>query len=275
MISNVVVSLDGSSLAERALPRAAALARAGGGRLILLHARWGGLPTSLDLEPVAASLRTDGTSVETHVVPTLRTEETGQAIIDGAREHAGDLLVMSTHGRGGVGRLLFGSVADQVLRQADLPVLLVTARCEPEWPDEGVPRILVALDGSTRAEEVLAPATDLARALGAEVHLLTIVSGAGGQTVDATGRYLESVAERLRASDLTVVVHTGTGQVVPAITRLAEELGAWAIAITTHGHGGLARLVLGSTATELIHRSHAPLLVIRPPEMQQPAARAD
>ena len=94
------------------------------------------------------------------------------AILDAAERQHVDLIVMSTHGRGGLSRMLYGSVADQILRRASVPVLLVPSIVEHAWPTLGPRRILVPLDGSEFAAEALQAAELLTETLGADLTLL-------------------------------------------------------------------------------------------------------
>ena len=82
---------------------------------------------------------------------------------------------MSTHGHGGLGRWLYGSVADEVLRRVPVPVLLVSAVCAQTWAQDQPLRVVAPLDGSDLAEEALGPARDLAATLGNELLLLGVV----------------------------------------------------------------------------------------------------
>ena len=139
MLSSILVPLDGSELAERALPYATALAHRAEGRLLLpravqTHTLPGADPgpawavaterANAALHALAERLKGDGLQVGPHVSE----DDAAHAILDAAgRQHAG-LVVMSTHGRTGLGRWVYGSVADEVLRHAPCPVLLVPAR---------------------------------------------------------------------------------------------------------------------------------------------------
>src|SRR6266540_169598 len=181
----LLVPLDGSELATRALPYAAALARMTRGRVLLVHV---GLVTTLHEgeRHTAIAASSDVRSLLADAAEWLRTQGVeGQAtVVDGdvppnllrvARERGADLIVMSTHGRSGLGRVLYGSVADRVVHEAVLPVLLVPAAAEVAWPDEGRLRILLPLDGSDTAERALGPLGELAGATGAELVLLRVV----------------------------------------------------------------------------------------------------
>jgi nucleotide-binding universal stress UspA family protein len=228
MLKNLIVPLDGSPLAEHALPYAVRLARDHGARVILLHARWPVTPEKdvPDLEQVAGPLRSEGTDIEVRVCHMPSLEECGQAILEAAASLEADLIVMATHGRGGLGRLLYGSVADQVLRQATMPVVFVSPFCERIWPDDRPLRVLVTLDGSDLSEAALDPLHDLVGTLGAELVLLRVgesidfikphgdecdvcrAARARGEEPDIEPvrlkRYVEKVATRLREVGMDV-----------------------------------------------------------------------
>jgi nucleotide-binding universal stress UspA family protein len=288
--STILVPLDGSALADRALPYAIPLVRASHARLSLVraalaHTLPGADPSEAqvtvvqraerELEATAESLRADGLTVETHVYY----DEAARAIVDAAQRQAADLVVMSTHGRGGLGRWVYGSVADRVLRRMAVPVLLVPALAEPPRTTDGPLRILVPLDGSPLAEEVLGQVRALAVTRGAELLLLRVVEPPVPLEVDGEGyvslvqrdadlaeaqRYLESVAGRLRAGGVVATARALVEEAVPTIVATAADYRADLIAMATHGRSGLARVVLGSVAAGVLHRANTPLLLVRP-----------
>jgi nucleotide-binding universal stress UspA family protein len=311
----ILVPLDGSTLAERALPYATAVARAAGARLVLARtaaagavpeeATWvGGAPGGVALGPAGPGAPADREPAPTRreesgpdpvryleevaaglvgeaVEPSLVLGPAGEAILREARERGVDLIVMSTHGRSGLGRWLYGSVADHVLRHAGVPVLLVSAVCAPAWPEGGPGTILVPLDGSELAEAALAPAAVLAGLFRARLLLLRVVEppatagaafGAGYDDTDddpaaalseAEG-YLEGVARSLHEDGPPPEVAAAEGPAAATIARVARERGAGLIAMGTHGRSGLGRLVLGSVATGTLHQAAVPLLLVRP-----------
>jgi nucleotide-binding universal stress UspA family protein len=151
-LNTILVPLDGSALAEAALPKAMELADFSGARILLLraveaHARPGADPTDAQvtvvkdseeyLGRVRAHLRGRGITIETSVWYGPAT----QAILEAARHHGVDEIVMTTHGRSGLGRLLLGSVTEAVLRGTDLPVLVVHAQRSPVHTPTGVPAL--------------------------------------------------------------------------------------------------------------------------------------
>jgi nucleotide-binding universal stress UspA family protein len=304
MYRTVVVALDGSPLAERALPYARALAWASGARLALVRAA--AVPTVADLDAFEEHLAAARAEAEAYlraavrrlgaqaprlagrtaaVAVPVRHGSVAEALRQTAREQEADVLVLATHGRSGLGRWLYGSVADDVLRHADVPVLLVPAAAARLWPPDAGQWVLVPLDGSALAQEVIPAAAELAAVLRADLHLLrvvgppasvvgwgdayaTIFDPAAG-LVEAT-EYLEGVAATLRARGLAVRVSAEVGPEAPTIAAVAEEQRASVIAMATHGRSGLARLVLGSVATGVVQLADVPLLLVRPAAVRQP-----
>jgi nucleotide-binding universal stress UspA family protein len=300
---NILVPLDGSELAERALPYATRLARAVDGRVTLVRASWvypfqyaqdtDELPRDAqrvteELADAAATLRRQGVAVETH----LASGEPHKVIEDAARGRRADLIVMSTHGRGGLGRWVYGSVAAEVLRHAGASVLLVPAACDHEWPTDRRLRVLVPLDGSDLAEEVLTGASALAAATGAELVLVRVVDPGrarptGVQIVSAppsyvvayqhdpeaelthARHYLEDVAERLHGAAPVRSVRAEVGAPSATIAAVARDEGVDLIAMATHGRGGLSGLLMGSTAAATLQRAGVPVLLVRPAAARQ------
>jgi nucleotide-binding universal stress UspA family protein len=183
---------------------------------------------------------------------------------------------------------VYGSVADEILRHAEVPVLLIPPTIDHVWPADRPMTILVPLDGSALAEEALASVGLLAERPGARLHLLRVVEppsytfyGEGyayvplDEAAELQGArdYLNEVAGRLVASGTSVEVEVTIGLPSAVIPRVAQEQQADVIAMATHGRGGLARLVLGSVATGTLQRAHVPLLLTRPTALAEPALR--
>lgn len=291
MLNNILVPFDGSELAERAFPYATALARAGGARLILLHARTaagGAIRTVADLAPAADRLRDSGVTVEPEVYDADR-GAIGRTICQAALGWRAELIVMTTHGRGGLGRWLYGSVADETLRQAAVPVLLVSSDGVHCWPSGRAPRVLVPLDGSALAEAALDSASELAEALGAELLLLQVLEPppqrlqayapevarvrAKAELADSQ-YYLELMAKLIQRAKHRVTTHAVHGSPATTIAEIARTEGCDLIAMATHGRAGLARLVLGSVAAGVLQRTGIPLLLTRPAARQETAIKA-
>jgi nucleotide-binding universal stress UspA family protein len=307
----LLVPLDGSAFAEHALPAALAIARRGHCRLHLvsvvtplaeayvegLYFSTSDLETQLDarqqtyLEGVARRLRDRADVAVTLAVPH---GDVATALCKLVDQGEGDLVVMATHGRSPLGRFWLGSVADEMLRHSTAPLLLVrpsekAADLDHE-PDLG--KVVLPLDGSPEAEQVLEPAVTLASLLpGAVLTLLRAVHAVFpivyppdvpdakreaqhlAEQVEAmqkrlqveAQRYLDDVASRLRGRGLQVQVEVVVeDQPALAILHEAEKLKAGLIALQTHGRRGLARLILGSVADKVIRGAHVPVLVRRP-----------
>ena len=300
MLKTFLVPLDGSALADRALPFATTLARADGGKLVLLRVVQAHTfpdvepnpehvaairDAELELAAMADRVRAEGVDVETRLVR-MNYAEAATAILDAAQREQADLIVMSTHGRGGLRRWIYGSVADEVLRGSEVPVLLVPSICERGWTPGRALRILVPLDGSDFAEEALVPASLLAKLLGAELHMLRVAEpppyplyGEGYAYIPfdehaaraEAQSYLKQVANLFRPTKRMVKVRAEVGPAALEISRVAREEEIDLIAMATHGHGGVARLVLGSVATSVLQRASVPVFLIRPAAVRRQA----
>ncbi|MBI3967247.1 MAG: universal stress protein [Chloroflexi bacterium] len=290
MLRTILVSLDGSELADRALPFAATLARAAEARLVLVRALGlfellGGQLTreqeklrrrvEADVVGQLVELHRDGVRAEAEVLDCGAV----MAIRHATVRWDADLIVGSTHGRGGLGRLLYGSVADELVRTSEKPVLLVTPSCGAGWPGDHVRRILVPLDGSALAEMALSVAAELAGALGAPLLLVRIVEPAyytyyqeSAETHErflAEPRgYLEEIADRLRRGGLAVDVSVGAKLPPWTVAGVAREHEADLVVMATHGCSGLSRLALGSTAAATIGQTTVPVVLVRPADRE-------
>ena len=298
MLSTILVPLDGSPLAERALAYASVLARRSGARLVAIeavdtrsevdagaeHERT--VRAEAYLQAVAARLTAEGLSVHGYVYH----DDPMHAILDAASFHRADLIVMSTHGRGGLGRMLYGSVADQILRHATTPVLLVPSIVQHAWPNEGPLSIMVPLDGSALAEEALASAHVLSDVCDAKLTLLRVVQppapplyGDGyayvpfdqeAEIADARA-YLDEQAAKSDATEKIVKKEVAVGNPSHVVGEMARALDVDVVVMATHGHGGLTRLILGSVASATLRHTTAPLLLVRPEVQALPSAAAD
>lgn len=319
MLSSLMVPLDGSALARHGLPLAVDVARRTGARLHLVQvheASSPGPPPTRPAEPVLAEDR-DARRVDTRDRGERDTEDRARedaeltlladrfsseedfgvttALLDGpvtaalaayAAEEGIDMVVMTTHGRSGLRRVLLGSVADELIRSTTLPVILVRPEegpsTEGEWPTEeerppgAVRHFLVPLDGSTVAEGVLRPVCELARALDAHMTLTNVVSiesAFGPRPVQLLRHrserrwaraYLDAVAKRIGSSVPRVTTHVTLGRApAPTIAEIADELDADLIALATRGLRGVRRAVQGSVAEQLLHHGRRPLMVVR------------
>jgi nucleotide-binding universal stress UspA family protein len=301
MFRTILVPLDGSCFAEQAIPWALAIARRAGASLDLVRnhvlyalkeraCSWLPYNRACDAEArKQEQLYLDATAcwlAAVSPVPIQAALVEGLAadgILQRLTRDQGDLVVMATHARGPVNRLIHGSVADQIVREASVPVLLVPAADSAPaprlLPEPSVANVVVALDGSTLAEQALEPALDLTRLLECPCTLLRVIAPRNVQPDPLGGYvkllpdeleaeawdYLAKLAEPLLASGVEVQTRVvAAGHAAPAILEEAQALGGAVIALATHGRGGLRRMLLGSVADQVVRAAACPVLVYRP-----------
>ena len=325
MDKHILVPLDGSTLAERAIPHALSIARLTSSAITLLRSvppayvavpMGGGFAASSDVwqaaaeEPghaqeylaaLAARLRLEqaGLVVETAVLEV----EPASAIVHFAEQHPGvRLIAMATHGRSGLSRWVFGSVAEKVLQGAPVPLLLIRpthaegATTVPARHSPTYGKILVPLDGSEFAEHALEHAEEIAAnsdaillllAVEAEAHdrvMTETKSGVGWVTApweeNRAEEYLREVARQcLDAQNaptqddtathpqrLRVQTQTSYGDPAEEILKVGAQGGVDMIVMSTHGRGGLKRLWLGSVAMKVVRGATMPVLLVRSKE---------
>jgi nucleotide-binding universal stress UspA family protein len=310
MYRSILVPLDGSAFGEHALPLALSVARRAGAELQLLHVH----------APLAAVYAEGASFIDSHLEHELKEQQ--QAYLNGvvrrlkgsadvrirpilregpvpptvratAESTGAGLVVMTTHGRGALARFWLGSIADQLVRDLPVPLLLVRpGEAAAEFGTEPVLKhLLLPLDGSPLAEGMIEPAVTLGSLMGADYTLLRVVRPAlappatpegatlnvGAQSlIDQLAKltaevqrdaeaYLERVAGRLRARSLRVRTRIALED-QPAVAILHEAVAPRidAVALETHGRRGLARLFLGSVADKVIRGASVPVLVHRP-----------
>jgi nucleotide-binding universal stress UspA family protein len=297
MIRKVLVPVDGSAFSEAALPMAIAVAGKAGAevRLVMVSepanlapGAWAEafLANHADyLESTAEGVRTEA-KAGTVVTSMLLEGPVSKAICDEAEGAGADLVVMSTHGHGGLTRMWLGSTTDAVLRQSPVPVLLVRPEEDGDGPPSvggSVGHVAVALDGSDFAEAALDPGLEMARLFEAKVTLLRTVmhpvltSAYLPDTVEMTEAYLERAEEEARAYLGEVLAARAIGSDVevdvivsqrPAtgILQFVTESGADLVVMASHGRHGVVRAVVGSVTDKVIRAGHTPVLIVHPTE---------
>ena len=196
-----------------------------------------------------------------------------------------DLVAMTTAGRSALGRFVFGSVADRIVRNSPVPVLLVRLAATAPAPEGAtIARLLVPLDGSELAETALPVATEVAQRLGVPVHLVRATNSAqvlatlgGGGPVPATPpagiydqlgsdlereatTYLSGVAKGLQAEGLIASWEVDSGSPYTEIAHAIKP--GDLLVMTSHGRGGVMRWLLGSVAEKLVRDAPAPVLLV-------------
>jgi len=297
MLHKILVPLDGSALAERALEDATALSVSTAATLVLMRAVEVHTLPGLDERTAEAEATADAASyLRVEAERLLRRGFTCEIATpygpaadwiqaEATLRHV-DLIVMSTHGRTGPGRWLFGSVAEAVLARTTVPVLLVRA-WQPEERElllGDQPCLLVPLDGSAFAEAALPTAAALADDVGARLVLIRIQPRPHDVVKTEQGRvlayidqqeaalvseatvYLDRVALRLGQQWPTVPVSTRVelGDPAVSITDTATNINAALIVMATHGRTGLSRVRLGSVAGRILEHSTTSLVLVRP-----------
>lgn len=279
-MTQILVSLDRSTLAEEALPWAAEISRARKlpVRLVsvypfeaqawemanidpdnpLAQAR-GELQVYLDKianSPVLSGLASSSD---------IRAGYVASEITAAATEASAEMIVITTHGQGGFDASNRGSVADRLVRTANRPIFIVPPGSGPAT----VTSIVVCLDGSEDSERAIAPARQLAEAFRAHLHLLFVLDVSPGwrlgepqQTAleDAVRSTAKAVLARVRKTgDVADIV---SGKVAPTIVDYAQENGCEIIVMATHGRSGRLWVDLGSIADRVVRLSDRPVLLI-------------
>jgi nucleotide-binding universal stress UspA family protein len=279
MFDSIILPLDGSELAERAIPYAAELGRGFGTPLTIVRvlSPFTNFPdpyaykrvdaivaqekadATAYIEGKAEELRGTGLDVE----GVLRMADPAETILEVASGKAAPLIAMATHGRGGLARWAFGSVAERIVRGADAPVFLVPAFADKRPPMQ---RFLVPLDGSDLAEAVLPVAAELVRRLGGEIVLFrAFIPEAKSERLTAweAREYLEHRKQVLTEQGVAVGIASQRGEAAEEIIGYAGAHGVDAILMSTHGRGGIARWALGSVADRVLRAAPAPVLLRR------------
>ncbi|MCB8966784.1 MAG: universal stress protein [Chloroflexota bacterium] len=294
---NILVPLDGSSLAERALAPAVTIAQAMGAHLVLLRVV---PPIMLTVDPQLYEQLTrqseDEATAYLHQVQANLANETAVSsetavstetliingpaaatIIQVAQERACNLIIMSSHGRSGPGRWVYGSVAEKVLRGGCCNTLII--RAQVETPVFATKQILVPLDGSSLAEKALAPAFAIAEAIAGQVTLLRVVTAAHLQIETQTMKqqadyledhdqdeaeaYLQELHSRLPATTCPITNAFAKGPTADTIIDFSETQQMDLIVMSSHGRSGIERWIHGSVTEKVLRGAHCATLVVR------------
>ena len=304
MYNRILVSLDGSKLAEQVLPYVSLLADAYKIPVSLINV----------FEPVPPGLADPGRGLyETQITASYHDkaidylEGAGSALKDSgitvscdaqegnpadqiireAENTSDTLIAMATHGRAGVSRWMMGSVTDKVLHATANPLLIIHAQEDGSGSTEvSLKNLIVPLDGSPLAEEILPHMEALAKALDLNVILVRVTPSSQeygrylGQdmvavvnvdydkyseeaSAEAEG-YLHQINERISQNGVSSVdERTLRGNAANEILDLLQDIPDSLVALTTHGRSGMGRWMLGSVADRLVRHSGHPVLVVR------------
>jgi nucleotide-binding universal stress UspA family protein len=295
-VERLLVPLDGSRLAEAVLPIAARLAEACAASIVLLHVIEKGAPLRIHGEPhLAAQLDAEaylvrlsrqfeagGRTVEHHVHE-APVGNVAQSIAAHAEDRRCDLILLSTHGEGGLRDVLWGSIAQQVLQLSRRPTLLVRTRGDTPVTGFDPRTIMVSLDGTAAAEAALPLAETLAQALDVRLRLVMVVptldTVSGEQLPQATflpgttrmlldaqeeqaTDYLERLAASVRSTGVPVTCEVRRGGPVAELAADTAEHADGLVVVATHGRAGLQAIWSPSVAARLLKRTRAPVLLV-------------
>lgn len=296
MYKKMLVTLDGSELAEIVLDYARELAIGLGLDAILLHIysqsecefismRRGYLNRVADVlerdiynirEKFGNKLKPESPAVRSEIVEGHAAEE----IVRYADIHQIDLILMATHGRSGIRRWAVGSVADKVVRATRRPVLLVRAKASYEFLN----RIIIPLDGSKESEAVVGFVEELASGLNSEIILLQVleqfyhVQTSGGRSVrvrysdkrieqlkDGAMNYLERITSQLKDKGINTGFEVKIGLPPVEIIKFASDKQARLVAMLRRRRFGISPLDIGSVADKVLRRGLTPVLLFSAP----------
>jgi nucleotide-binding universal stress UspA family protein len=298
LFSTIVVGVDDSEPSKCAVALGARLAREHGGRLVLCNSvNW--MPMVAQLESAApldphpliqgmkaqgdalvdaavAAAKALGVAAERHTLE----GDPAENIVRIARDEQAGAIVMGTHGRRGLGRLVMGSTTEAVLRASDIPVLTIREDSKTATASRRcIERVLVALDDSgpsdAAVEAVLElPADDRLHVVFTSVADVDSVIGSRGFYHYAMIRgvlceraqcILDRALEAARAKGVAAEARVIEGTTHREILVAAQDEDADVIVMGSHGRRGLQRFFLGSVAERIIRTAQVPVLVVRRP----------
>ena len=288
MYKQIMVPLDGSKLAESAIPFAVRIATECKGQITLFAVSPpGGFPQGKRLSSYLNDRCRE--LIQPHRLPActiVHFGDTADRILDYAKHAGMDLIVIPSHGETGPGRCSTGNICTKVINETHTPLLLV--KIGPGLNPHNVMarwKILVPLDGSEMAEKILPCVYDLAIDSDNEIILFGVSkpceSGKYGfanmaqnqsntcqqvmeRTEQSVEQYLQKLQNQIKSQDMHVKIDISCGKAADEIIRYAESKDINIIAMTTQGESGYSRSPFGSVADKVIHGTSKPVLMLRP-----------
>lgn len=284
-VDRILFPTDGSACADQAYRHAQHLAAHFDAALhvISVEERESALDEVIEVKEAHLRAELHGGKEEEGPLPSARFRErtvshptAAGGILNYAVQYDVDLVVMGTHGRRGVRRLVLGSVAEEVVRKAPCPVVTVGRGAAAPEDLEGGP-LLVPVDFSEHRFRVMAHAREIAPVYGMDLTLLHVVEGKRlpdaygvygsppdpGVLSDRAEKVLDREAESLRSKGLEVTLDVRGGHPAAEILDVAEERGAAFITIATHGRTGLERMLMGSVAETVLRQAPCPVFAVK------------
>jgi nucleotide-binding universal stress UspA family protein len=296
-IQSIIVPTDFSMLSQAAAARAVTLAHLDEASIHLVHAVrfpliaapyavsvaaavWEGIRRAAQEKLEEARKAIEEMGVSTVTAEILDSGDAVQAIAAAVEAHEADLVVMGTHGHGGLKSAFLGSVAERTLRTVDRPILAVKE--DLARAADPITRILLAVDFSVHSDRAVQVAAGLAKRLAGSVDVIHAfdlprdyipyaspfgVELAQAIQASATER-LEGVRERLEESQVPVTLHARRGCPSVVIAEAAEEIGCQLIVMGTRGNSGLSHVLLGSVAERTLRTAPCSVLAVKAEERQ-------
>lgn len=294
MFRHLLVPLDGSTLAEAAMPAVRHLAEKCSAAVTLLHTIERHAPRAIHGQPhLGTATVAEGylaelakrtlpvdRPVQRHVHEN-KIDDVARSIVEHANELQVDLIVLCTHGAGGIRHGLFGTVAQRVIELGTTPVLLIPT---PPSDDRrfSCQRLLVPLDGNQDHEQGLAAAGSLGAGCGEHFLLLMVIPnwrdtaaqsitsrilpGTTAELLDAScaagQAYLDAKGSEMRNSAREVTATVMRGEPVRAIVAAARDFHADLLVLGTHGKSHIDAFWSGSVTPQLVRKSHLPTLLV-------------
>lgn len=282
MYERILVPVDGSDPADRAVDYGVLLAEAYDAELELLHVVAEGEEESEGDRGRGETVLATAQEVVGERVPAgtrLLGGVPHRAVVDHAADSDADLVVMGRRGRTGLGEGLLGSVTERVIVGVDVPVLVVPGD-DPDAVPDGISTVLLPTDGSENAEAASAHAADLVGRFGAALHVVNVVDvesagglfSAGGIDEEFVERLEEGGAEAVermvaavRAADPEVDPTTAVVRGTPheGIEEYATEHGVDLVAMGSRGRSAIERRLFGSVTKRVLRTVDVPVLVVR------------
>jgi nucleotide-binding universal stress UspA family protein len=296
MFKHILVPVDGSIMAEAALPAAIFLAERLKARITLMHVMERNPPDKVHgqshlkqpqeaeryLKELAMRSFPKRIQVDCHV-HTNEVDDVAGSIVAHADELAHDLVIMCSHGRGAALHLFLGSIAQSVIAHGSRPVLITHPDEQGRPPAFSCRHILVPMDDDPEHAEALPVSKDLARACSATLHLATVIpdlatlSGDNAvaskmlpgttsrllelTTLDAE-KYFQTLEDGLRQEGFEASAHVLRGDPASVIMEAAVRAQIDLIVLGTHGKTGMDAFWSGSVAHRICSQSRIPLLLI-------------
>jgi len=277
MYERIIIPLDGSQLAETALPYAEELAVRMGSQIVLFtvfdSAETGEYQQYQvytkkvigDIEHRAEKYLKKLAMKPVKVGAATRVGYPADGIVSYARKGGFKLIIMATHGRSGIGRWALGSVADKVVRTTTLqPLMLIRAKgTGADVSQMGhLKSALVPLDGSVRSQAVIPYIKELASKLKTKLTLFQAIPQNNHFYTEAES-YLAGIGTLLKDEGISTRYVVRVGAAADEIINLADELNVDMVAMSTHGRSGISAWALGSVAQKVLLGGNTPLLLVR------------